>query len=1111
MSGLYNITTPLSITGSSLTVGSGSSLFSIIQPNNTYSIVQYSGLINDTTSAYSELNGGSSAFPGIYVLGAGSSGGRFDFKIGVNNTVQFLNDSSVNILGTLDSTSPTSGTLRITGGVGIAKNLYVGGNLTVTGNYTVSGTTTFVDSTTLNIADNLIVVNSGPSTTADGGMLVKRFQTTSDVGTGGDVVDTPIETSAIHGGVSGTSTITQIVLNVGANASNDFYNGWWIKVTSGTANDNVRRIKDYVGSTKTALIYTTSDEIATAQTPPTGLDFTSAPTGVSYELYDCSYSAVFFDESVNEWVMGCTSTDPGVSPVIINKYVNLHVNNLITEGDLTFGGSLAISDTTQSTSSTTGALTVAGGVGIAKNLYVGSTLKVETNVNPITGGALNLGGDFVLGATTPRIYFPANSTGQPSFTNRSAGTKIVLWPTTTATSTDYAIGVNTNTLWNSVPTNNELFRWYGGVNEVMSLSGFGNLNVGGITFVNSTAKVGDTVNPTTRDGGALNVGGDLVLGTTRPRIYFPANGGGPPSFPNRSDGTKIVLYPNISAGGVDYAIGINTSTLWNSVPTSSENFRWYGGATQVMSLSGSGNLTVGGTQATAKSDILNVYNPGGGVSGGIILSTVQDIYPTMHHVNFGHDSMAILFDAYYGTDWKSSLSSSNFGIFKNSGKLTFNYTSGFAPGSNSDLHTKPAIAINASGQVSFPVTTESTSLGTGAIVVSGGVGIAKRLNVGGNLSAVDVIILDSTNTGRLRLVSTGGANYIQSGLDSIADSYAPLYFTSINGVRTFMSILDTSVRIAHTTRVDTIVNPSSTNGINGALNVRGDIILGNTNPRIYFPNSTSTTAPTFTNRSGGAKIVLWPSVSPSSGDWAIGMGNDAMWHSSPTNSAASAFRWYGGVTEIMALTASGKLKLNATTTDALNVGPGNTFVVNTLEGLVAVNGKFLIDGTNTDQIVVRKGGGGQSILAVNTSTNFVDIRAQTNIQYNNPEAFLVKTAAGANVLSVDTSGSNGKVNANVIQSRNGFVLTGTSPIVITSLPYNYNGFLSLNWDNGTSLYYYSRVGAVSNGVIRLIFDNVASVIVTAEFTDTGSSINLTVRTDGPTRTVYWSIVNVAAV
>jgi hypothetical protein len=107
--------------------------------------------------------------------------------------------------------------------------------------------------------------------------------------------------------------------------------------------------------------------------------------------------------------------------------------------------------------------------------------------------------------------------------------------------------------------------------------------------------IGTTVNPNSSTGGALNVGGDLVLGATTPRIYFPINGVGPPTLTNRSVGTKIVLWSEISSTNGDFSIGIDSGVLWNSVPHSSDSFKWYGGITEAMSLSGSGNLSLTGT------------------------------------------------------------------------------------------------------------------------------------------------------------------------------------------------------------------------------------------------------------------------------------------------------------------------------------------------------------------------------------------------------------------------------------------------------------------------------------------------------------------------------------
>jgi hypothetical protein len=86
-------------------------------------------------------------------------------------------------------------------------------------------------------------------------------------------------------------------------------------------------------------------------------------------------------------------------------------------------------------------------------------------------------------------------------------------------------------------------------------------------------------------------GGQLYLnGATGNRIDFVAVGVAPPAFTTRSVGTKIVLYPAIGALSADFALGIENNTLWTSVPSTSNLFKWYGGTTLAATLSGDGNF-----------------------------------------------------------------------------------------------------------------------------------------------------------------------------------------------------------------------------------------------------------------------------------------------------------------------------------------------------------------------------------------------------------------------------------------------------------------------------------------------------------------------------------------
>ena len=74
--------------------------------------------------------------------------------------------------------------------------------------------------------------------------------------------------------------------------------------------------------------------------------------------------------------------------------------------------------------------------------------------------------------------------GIPRFTNRSLGTRVVYENALNSVNVDYSVGVSTNALWWSIPSNSDefLFKWYGGRTELMSLNGQGRLIVsGGIT------------------------------------------------------------------------------------------------------------------------------------------------------------------------------------------------------------------------------------------------------------------------------------------------------------------------------------------------------------------------------------------------------------------------------------------------------------------------------------------------------------------------------------------------------------------------------------------------------------------------------------------------------
>lgn len=122
----------------------------------------------------------------------------------------------------------------------------------------------------------------------------------------------------------------------------------------------------------------------------------------------------------------------------------------------------------------------------------------------------------------------------------------------------------------------------------------GTITTSGTIAIDQTAQIVSTRANSTNTGG-----GQIYLnGATGNRIEFGTNGVAAPAFTTRSVGTKVLLYPAISASNVDYALGIDSQRFWLSVPgnVSSDVFSFYGGTTEVLRLTGDGRLrTLAGT------------------------------------------------------------------------------------------------------------------------------------------------------------------------------------------------------------------------------------------------------------------------------------------------------------------------------------------------------------------------------------------------------------------------------------------------------------------------------------------------------------------------------------
>lgn len=133
------------------------------------------------------------------------------------------------------------------------------------------------------------------------------------------------------------------------------------------------------------------------------------------------------------------------------------------------------------------------------------------------------------------IALPANvGIAAPAFTTRSAGTKFILYPAVTGSTTDMAMGVDSNVFWFShfAATSTQLFKWYGGTTEIMRLTGDGDLGIRAGTS-STLAKVGGTLSVNTTTVGNVGTGEDDLmsyaipantLATDKDRVTFEAVG-----------------------------------------------------------------------------------------------------------------------------------------------------------------------------------------------------------------------------------------------------------------------------------------------------------------------------------------------------------------------------------------------------------------------------------------------------------------------------------------------------------------------------------------------------------------------------------------------------------
>lgn len=439
-------------------------------------------------------------------------------------------------------------------------------------------------------------------------------------------------------------------------------------------------------------------------------------------------------------------------------------------GRLNVAGRTAISDTTASTTTSTGALTVAGGTGIGGDLRVQGGVYIT---GASQGGALSLSSLQVSGATSTGSLA---STGQVSVSDTTESSS----STTGALTVAGGLGIGGN-----VRAGGDLFGRKARLdnNEVSSSTTTGalvvtggtgiggRLNVGGATAVtDTTASTSSTTGAVTVAGGAgiggrLNVGGRATVADTTASTS-PSTGALTVAGGAGIGGDLYVqgslYYSGAGVGGE--SASFSTKIVTPLVETGASNTLTL--APTVQTTTGKPVSVTDGTASTSSTTGALTVVGGVGVGGALNVGGKTRIQSTAAATVVGSTydgAMVVQGGAVVGGDLyvKGSLYAETTGGTTESLSLTGKLTTPLIE-AGGNLTLTPNVSASGgkvltAGQVSITNSTTATSTTTGALTVSGGVGVGGTLVSNavttGNLTATGTLVAKTRHFRSLDLSS----------------------------------------------------------------------------------------------------------------------------------------------------------------------------------------------------------------------------------------------------------------------------------------------------------------------------------------------------------------------
>jgi hypothetical protein len=446
------------------------------------------------------------------------------------------------------------------------------------GNATVEGE--------LLVADALPVVgyvNNGTTATRDLGVLYQRYQNDNDTNAGDVVNGTPTLVDTLPDQT--TANLNQIKLSSTTSTTDNFYNGWWIVVNSGSAKNEVRKIVSYNGA----------QHVAGLESPWSSVNPQLADT---VALYNAPLVGMVWKETSKQFqlVMGTKSQNFATT----NQYADLLVNKLIvsntspstsvSSGALISSGGVSIQSTADCTSNSVGgALSVAGGGSFGKTLQVGGAVGIAlSNAQPQE--TLHLNGNVRIESTSPSYIDMVQGGNNTRFGILRDG--------------------NSLNITSSTSSNNPLT-----ANRAITVASNGNVGIG---------------------TGVSNINSPLVLGSNQFMSTNASSGflglvGGNTNTNDNSVAARLMLYGNGAGGNVECHAGGSVGSL-NVFTNNTSRLRIDStgsvkiATTSLSTSSTAGALVVNGGIAVSSSQNATSYTNGGAmtVAGGVSIS--KDIY-----------------------------------------------------------------------------------------------------------------------------------------------------------------------------------------------------------------------------------------------------------------------------------------------------------------------------------------------------------------------------------------------------------------------------------------------------------------------------------------------------